>query len=85
MTTATDPIAELHAARRNNWNTWVATHAEMQPDAEALRFLGQTTTWSQLRDRSNRFADALARRGVGRGDRVMLITLTMLSVIGMTV
>lgn len=75
MTTATDPIAELHAARRNNWNTWVATHAEMQPDAEALRFLGQTTTWSQLHGRSNRFADALARRGVGRGDRVMLITL----------
>ena len=74
MTTATDPIAELHAARRNNWNTWVATHAEMQPDAEALRFLGQTTTWSQLHDRSNLFADALARRGVSRGDKCRSIS-----------
>ena len=75
MTTATDAIAELHAARRNTWNSWVATHAEMNPDGEALRYLGQTTTWQQLHDRSGRFADALARRGVGKGDRVMLITL----------
>ncbi|MEH6382809.1 MAG: long-chain fatty acid--CoA ligase, partial [Dietzia cercidiphylli] len=53
MTTATmDPVAELHAARRNHWNTWVATHAEMNPDGEALRYLGQTTTWSQLHERS---------------------------------
>lgn len=76
MTTAApDPIADLHAARRNNWNTWVATHAEMNPDREALRYLGQATTWSQLHERSGKFADALARRGVGEGDRVMLITL----------
>ena len=75
MTTATDPIADLHAARRNTWNAWVGTHAEMNPDGEALRFMGQTTTWKQLDERSGRFADALARRGVGKGDRVMLITL----------
>src|SRR5699024_2611538 len=75
MTTATDPLAELHAARRNHWNSWVATHAEMKPDGQALRYLGETTTWRQLHDRSGRFADALARRGVGKGDRVMLITL----------
>ena len=80
MTTATDspgvdPMVELHAARRNTWNTWVAIHAEMKPDAEALRYLGQTTTWAQLHDRSGRFAAALAARGVGEGDRVMLITL----------
>ncbi|MFN3338140.1 MAG: fatty-acid--CoA ligase FadD5 [Dietzia sp.] len=76
MTTATmDPVADLHAARRNHWNTWVATHAEMNPDGEALRYLGQTTTWSQLHERSGLFADALARRGVAKGDRVMLITL----------
>lgn len=75
MTTSTDPVAQLHAARRNHWNTWVSTHAEMRPDEEALRYLGQTTTWSDLHERSIRFADALARRGVGFGDRVMLITL----------
>ena len=75
MSTATDPIVELHAARRNNWNTWVATQAEMNPEGEALRYLGQTPTWSQLDERSGRFAAALAARGVGEGDRVMLITL----------
>ena len=75
MTTAPDPIADLHAARRNNWNTWVATHAEMNPDGEALRYLGQATTWKELDERAGRFADALARRGVSKGDRVMLITL----------
>ena len=66
MTTATDPIADLNAARRNTWNTWVDTHAEMYPDGEALRYLGQTTTWKQLDERSRLFADALARRGVGK-------------------
>ncbi len=74
-TTAADPTAELHAARRNTWNTWVATHAEMNPDGEALRYLGDTTTWAQLHRDVGAFADALARRGVTAGDRVMLITL----------
>ena len=76
MTTTTQhPVDELHAARRNTWNTWVATHAEMNPDGDALRYLGRATTWAQLHERSGRFADALARRGVGEGDRVMLLTL----------
>lgn len=69
------PAAELAASRRNTWNTWVATHAEMTPDAEALRYLGEPTTWAQLHENAGRFADALARRGVAEGDRVMLITL----------
>lgn len=76
MTNATaDTTADLVASRRNIWNTWVATHAEMIPEAEALRYLGETTTWAQLHHNAGRFAGALARRGVGEGDRVMLITL----------
>ena len=71
----TNPVAELHAARRNHWNTWVDTHAEMNPDGEALRYLGRATTWSGLAERRSLVADALARRGITRGDRVMLITL----------
>lgn len=47
----------------------------MKPDAPALRFLGQTTTWSQLRERVGKLADALSRRGVGAGDRVMILML----------
>lgn len=72
---APDALAEFDAARRNNWNTWVATHAEMNPHGEAFRYLGETTTWAQLHRNIGHFGDALARRGVRKGDRVMLITL----------
>lgn len=37
----------------------------MQPDATALRFLGQTTTWGELDRRVTALAGALKRRGVG--------------------
>jgi fatty-acyl-CoA synthase len=50
-------------------------HVLMQPDAPALRFLGNTVTWGQLRDRVTALADALSRRGVGLGDRVMVLML----------
>ncbi|MDG3009047.1 long-chain-fatty-acid--CoA ligase [Rhodococcus sp. D2-41] len=62
-------------SRRNHWINWVATHAEMKPDQAAFRFRGEVTTWRQLRDRSAAMAGALARRGVGQGDRVLLLTL----------
>src|SRR6185312_4910470 len=41
----------------------------------ALRFLGRTVTWAQLRQRVAALADALSRRGVGFGDRVMVLML----------
>ena len=47
----------------------------MQPGATALRFLGNTVTWSDLRDRVAALAGALGRRGVGPGDRVMVLML----------
>ena len=47
----------------------------MQPQAPALRFLGNTLTWAQLRRRVAALADALSRRGVGFGDRVMILML----------
>ncbi|CAM2851661.1 fatty-acid--CoA ligase FadD5 [Skermania piniformis] len=62
-------------ARRNHWNNQVAIHAEMQPDAVAFRFRGIDTTWRQLHERSEKVADALARRGVGFGDRVLIVML----------
>src|SRR5690625_1119569 len=60
---------------RNTWNNWVAGHALMRPDKVAFRFRGQSTTWRRLDDRSEAMASALARRGVDRGDRVLLLTL----------
>lgn len=47
----------------------------MQPQDPALRFLGRTLTWSDLRQRVATLAGALSRRGVGSGDRVMILML----------
>ncbi|TSE02242.1 long-chain-fatty-acid--CoA ligase [Skermania sp. ID1734] len=62
-------------ARRNHWNNQVEMHAEMRPDQVALRYRGANTTWRQLHERSESLADALARRGVGFGDRVLIVLL----------
>ena len=71
----TEDARALARARRNTWTAWVGTHAEMKPDAEAFRYRSRSTTWRELDDRIHRLASALARRGVGRGDRVMLLAL----------
>ncbi|EJZ11524.1 long-chain-fatty-acid--CoA ligase [Mycolicibacterium vaccae ATCC 25954] len=47
----------------------------MQPDAPALRFLGETTTWGELDRRVSALAGALHQRGVGFGDRVLVLML----------
>ncbi|MGW4634603.1 fatty-acid--CoA ligase FadD5 [Nocardia sp. NPDC004415] len=71
MTTAVEPLR----SRRNHWMNQIALHATTIPDAPALRFLGTTTTWGTLHARVQRLADALARRGVEPGDRVMILML----------
>ncbi|WP_194816537.1 fatty-acid--CoA ligase FadD5 [Nocardia sp. XZ_19_385] len=75
MTNGAQALDEPIRSRRNHWNNQLATHALMRPAAVALRFRGQDTTWAQLHERSQKFADALARRGVGFGDRVLLLAL----------
>ncbi len=70
------PVTEQpHLARRQNWTNQLARHALMQPDATALRFLGQTTTWAQLDRRVTALAGALRQRGVAFGDRVLILML----------
>jgi fatty-acyl-CoA synthase len=69
------PAEQPYLARRQNWTTQLARHALMQPDATALRFLGRTTTWAELDRRVTGLAAALRRRGVGFGDRVMILML----------
>ena len=64
-----------YLARRQNWVNSLERHALMQPNATALRFLGNTVTWAQLRHRVAALADALGRRGVRFGDRVMILML----------
>jgi fatty-acyl-CoA synthase len=64
-----------YLSRRQNWVNQLERHALMQPSATALRFLGNTVTWSELRRRVAALAGALSRRGVGFGDRVMILML----------
>lgn len=73
--TTPNPVAQPYLARRQNWTNQLARHALMQPDDPALRFLGITTTWSQLHRRVSALAGALHRRGVDAGDRVMILML----------
>lgn len=64
-----------YLARRQNWVNQLERHALMQPGAMALRFLGNTITWAELHRRVAALAGALSRRGVGFGDRVMILML----------
>ncbi|BBX98752.1 fatty-acid--CoA ligase FadD5 [Mycobacterium lacus] len=64
-----------YLARRQNWVNQLERHAMMQPQATALRFMGNTVTWADLHRRVMALADALSRRGVGFGDRVMILML----------
>ncbi|WP_433600229.1 fatty-acid--CoA ligase FadD5 [Nocardia sp. CA-135953] len=75
MTTGAQALDEPIRSRRNHWNNQIASHARMRPDAVAVRFRGVDTTWRQLHERSLKFADALARRGIGFGDRVLILAL----------
>ncbi|MFX0573554.1 fatty-acid--CoA ligase FadD5 [Nocardia nepalensis] len=75
MTTGAQALDEPIRSRRNHWNNQLASHAQMRPDAVAVRFRGVDTTWRQLHERSLKFADALARRGIGFGDRVLILAL----------
>ncbi|WP_328389507.1 fatty-acid--CoA ligase FadD5 [Nocardia sp. NBC_00416] len=75
MTTGAQALDEPIRSRRNHWNNQIAAHAVMRPDEVALRFRGADTTWRQLHERSQKFADALSRRGIGFGDRVIILAL----------
>jgi fatty-acyl-CoA synthase len=65
--------APVPSLRRNHWVSHVERHGFAQPEAAAFRFAGRTTTWRELRDRVRALAGALARRGVGFGDRVAVL------------
>lgn len=71
----TQETGQPYLARRQNWVNQLERHALMQPNATALRFLGNTVTWGDLHRRVRALAAALSRRGVGFGDRVMILML----------
>ncbi|MFD7845456.1 fatty-acid--CoA ligase FadD5 [Nocardia sp. NPDC059764] len=69
------PLDEPIRSARNHWVNQIATHAAMRPGHVAFKFKGAEITWKQLHERSEKFADALSRRGVGFGDRVLILAL----------
>ncbi len=52
---------------------WLTAQAERRPEACALVFNGQRTTYGELEQMSNRLARALKAAGCRRGDRVALL------------
>ena len=75
LTQTSQVMEQPYRARRQNWVNQLERHALMQPNATALRFLGNTVTWDRLQGRVSALADGLSRRGVGFGDRVMILML----------
>jgi fatty-acyl-CoA synthase len=75
LTLEPSPTEQPYLARRQNWTNQLARHALMQPADTALRFMGRTTTWGELDERVTKLAGALSRRGVGFGDRVLILML----------
>ncbi|MEU1425590.1 fatty-acid--CoA ligase FadD5 [Nocardia sp. NPDC005746] len=69
------PLDEPIRSVRNHWVNQIGTHAAMRPGHVAFTFKGAETTWKRLHERSEKFADALSRRGVGFGDRVLILAL----------
>ncbi|MHA3024561.1 fatty-acid--CoA ligase FadD5 [Mycobacterium sp. BMJ-28] len=75
MTPQPLPTDQPYLARQQNWSNQLTRHALMQPEQTALRYLGHTTTWGELDRRVTALAGALQRRGVGFGDRVLILML----------
>jgi fatty-acyl-CoA synthase len=56
-----------------HWVDHIARHAFAIPDEVAIRFMGESITWSQLDERIHRLAAGLAAQGVSKGDRVAIL------------
>ena len=59
----------------------VARSARLYPDKVALVFGDETRTFAELDDRTNRLANALAARGVRRGDKIAVNLYNRLEIV----
>src|SRR5947209_7982386 len=79
---ASDPAQiELLRSRRLVLPECLSHNAALYPDRVALAFEHRTLTFAQLEDRANRLANALASRGVRRGDNVAVLMYNGLEVV----
>jgi acyl-CoA synthetase (AMP-forming)/AMP-acid ligase II len=84
--TATTPATDaaqvgLERARRLVLPEFLSNNARLYPDRTALAFEDKTLTFAQLEERANRLANALAERGVRRGDNVAVLMYNCLEVV----
>jgi len=70
---ALDPM-ELNLLRRMSIGDLPTRTASRLPDAEAILFQDKRVTFKELNDNCCRFANAFAKLGVGKGDRVAFMT-----------
>src|SRR4051794_13121254 len=81
-THATDPaLIGLERSRHLVLPEFLSHNATLYPDRTALVFEDRSLTFAQLDERSSRLANALAERGVKRGDNVALLMYNCLEVV----
>ena len=61
----------LEVTQETNWRKFVEA-AERFPDKRALIYLGESFTYSELKEATERFAASLHMLGLGKGDRAIL-------------
>jgi len=65
---------QLNMLRRAAVGDILRRTARRHPDRVAVRFKNVTLTFKDLNEKANRFANAVSRLGVGKGDRVAIIS-----------
>jgi fatty-acyl-CoA synthase len=80
MTTRLEQVA-LERSRNQTLGEILARHARRTPERIALVFEQDSLTYADLHERVSRLANALAERGVERGDRVAVLMHNRLEVV----
>jgi fatty-acyl-CoA synthase len=78
---ADQAIQELNATRRLSYGEQLARSARKMPDARALKFGDKERNFTEFDERVTRLANALAERGVKKGDRVATLAYNALEVV----
>src|SRR3954454_17282405 len=71
---------DLIAGPNPGLGTWPARRARISPDRTALLDPRRSLAYAELADRTARYAGALRRLGVGRGDRVAYLGVNAVEV-----
>src|SRR5215203_2359778 len=79
MTSTLDPnLVALERSRRLVLPEFISRSSRRHPDKTALVFQGESRSYAELDERTNRLANALVERGVRRGENVAVLMLNRL-------